>query len=136
MNSVNLIGRICHTPELKYTQTNTPVMSFSLAVDRRYSSEGKLTDFFTVVAWKHTAEFISRNFSKGQMIAITGHLEVRKWEDKKGNKRSDTEVVTDQADFCGDRKNQEGSEKSNIPAPASASGFTDLGDEDDGDLPF
>ena len=143
MNVVAIQGRITRTPELKQTQTGTSVMSFSVAVDRRFSGgEEKKTDFFDCVAWRNTAEFIARNFSKGQMIAITGHLEVRQWTDKDGNNRKNTEIIVDNSDFCGDKKKDDSGEyqsapQSATPSPTSvpASAFAEL-DEDDGDLPF
>ena len=128
MNNVNLLGRITADIELKHTQANTPVVSFTLAVDRDYKNKNgtKQTDFIDIVAWREAAEFISRHFSKGQRMAIQGRLQTRDWEDKNGNKRKAVEVVVDNAYFADGKKSE---------APT----FTPMPDDleiDDGELPF
>lgn len=129
LNSVNLLGRLTKTPELRYTANNTPVATFTLAVDRDYQSGGseRQTDFVECVAWRKTAEFVSKYFVKGQMMALHGSLQSRKWEDKNGNARVSWEVIADSVYFGGDKKSD---------ANVSADDFEDLGDDEDGTLPF
>lgn len=99
-NKVILIGRLCNAPELKQTGNGASVTNFTLAVDRKFSKgEEKQTDFFTIVAWRYTAEFICRYFTKGNAILIEGELQTRSWTDAQGNKRYATEVVADEARF-------------------------------------
>ena len=101
MNKVTLLGRVCNDLELKYTaNTNKPVLNFSLAVDRKGSKE-KVTDFFNIIAWNKTAEFIQKYFRKGQQIAISGRLQSRNWTDNNGQKRSTVEVIVEEVDFAG-----------------------------------
>ena len=106
MNNVNLLGRITADIELKHTPSNVAVALFTLAVDRGYKNEDgtKQTDFIDIVAWRNTAEFISRHFSKGQRMAIQGRLQTRDWEDKNGNKRKAVEVIVDNAYFADGKK--------------------------------
>ena len=105
INNVVLMGRLVATPELRNTQTGLAVTSFSLAVERSYARQGeqRQTDFINCVAWRNTAEFISRYFQKGSMIAVTGSIQTRNYEDKNGNKRTAVEVLVDQASFCGSK---------------------------------
>lgn len=108
MNLVALIGRLAEDPELRHTQNDTAVTSFAVAVDRGYSKGSeRQTDFITVVAWKQTAEFVCKYFSKGKMISVTGSIQVRKYEDKSGNKRQAVEVVAREVGFCESRKREE-----------------------------
>lgn len=102
LNKVILLGRLTADPELRSTQNGTSVTQFTLAVDRNYQKEQ--TDFINCVAWKKIAEFISRNFSKGRMIAVEGSLQTRNYEDKQGNKRTATEVIVSNASFTGEPK--------------------------------
>lgn len=129
LNKVIVMGRLTHTPELRYTQNQTPVASFTVAVDRDYQTGGseRQTDFVECAAWRHTAEFVNKYFTKGQMIVVSGSLQSRKWQDKAGNNRVSWEVVADSVHFCGDKK----SETMNV----SAEDFEDLGD-DEGEIPF
>lgn len=107
LNNITIMGRLTADPELKQTQSNISVTSFTIAVDRDYETNGKReTDFFDVVAWRGTAEFIARNFSKGKLIAIVGGLQTRKLEDKNGNTRVSVEIKADTAYFCGDGKKE------------------------------
>ena len=102
LNQVNIMGRVCAKPELKYTQSGLPVTNLRLAVDRNYLTNGERgTDFLTVVAWRGTAEFITSYFAKGQMMAVSGRLQVRPWTDREGNNREAVEIVADNAYFCG-----------------------------------
>lgn len=106
LNKVIIMGRLTADPELRSTQNGTSVTQFTLAVDREYQKQGeeRQADFINCVAWKQTAEFISRNFSKGRMIAVEGSLQTRNYEDKQGNKRTVTEVIVNNASFTGEPK--------------------------------
>ena len=108
LNNVVLMGRLTAMPELKTTQSGTSVLSFTIAVDRRFQQKGeeRQTDFINCVAWRHTAEFISKYFNKGDAIAVTGEIQTRKYE-VEGNKRTATEVVVNNASFCGSKNKQE-----------------------------
>jgi len=157
LNSVILMGRLTEDPELKTTTNNVSVVSFTIAVERSYAKQGfeRQTDFINVVAWRNTAEFISRYFRKGQLMAIQGSLQVRDYTDKEGNKRRVYEVVADNVHFADSKKDNNsyggnsysdnnGSYNSAPPAqqnaPVSFSN-ADAGDfeeiiTDDDDLPF
>lgn len=104
LNSVIIMGRLTADPELRTTPSGLSVTSFTVAVDRNYKSgDEKQTDFISVVAWRGTADFVTRFFKKGQMIAVQGSLQVRNYEDKNGNKRTAYEVVADNVSFCGSK---------------------------------
>ena len=147
MNQIVLMGRLTRDPELRHTQTGTAVASFSLAVDRGYASKDsgeRQTDFIDIVAWRQTAEFVSKYFTKGQMAAVTGRLQIRDWNDKDGNKRRSAEVVADNVYFTESKKSREASGtyaepksdfSSGYTSPVATSDFAEL-DDDDGDLPF
>ena len=97
------MGRLTRDPELRHTQSQTPVASFTLAVDRDYSKQegsDKKTDFIDCVAWRGTAEFVSKHFVKGRMATVSGRLQIREWTDKDGNKRRSSEVTADNVYFC------------------------------------
>lgn len=102
LNVVALMGRLTADPEIKYTQSNTPVCSFTLAVERNYARQGEQreTDFIDVVAWRNTAEFVGKYFSKGQLVAVNGSLQTRSYEDRNGNRRKAVEVVADNVHFA------------------------------------
>ena len=106
LNQLSIMGRFTAPPELKYTSNNTAVLSFTLAVDRDYSGKDKekQTDFIECVAWRHTAEFISKYFTKGSMAVVTGKLYSRKWTDKDGNKRTAWETQVDNIYFADSKK--------------------------------
>ena len=106
MNSIIIKGRLTADPELKFTQTNnTAYCGFSVAVNRRFVQEGQQdTDFFNVTAWSKTAEFISKYFTKGQEILIQGRLQQRTWETENGEKRHAVDIVAEQVEFCGSKK--------------------------------
>ena len=104
LNTVVLMGRITQDIELRSTTSGTSVIQFTVAVERYGKGEDKQTDFINCVAWKSTAEFISKYFGKGRMIAVTGRLQSRSYEDKNGNKRTAIEVNVDQASFTGEPK--------------------------------
>ena len=110
LNRVILMGRITQDLELKTTQSGISVLSFTVAVDRNYARQGeeRQTDFIDCVAWRQTADFISKYFYKGRMIAVEGTLQKRSYDDRNGNKRWATEVVVDNASFTGDSPRQQG----------------------------
>lgn len=109
LNQVVIMGRLTRDPELRYTPSNLPVVSFSIAVTRNYSSEvGETqTDFINVVAWRKTAEFISQWFVKGQMIIVVGSLQSSSWTDKNGNNRTAINVVASEVQFGEPKRNRE-----------------------------
>ena len=113
LNEIILMGRLTRDPELRYTASNTPVASFSLAVDRDFAPKGeeKQTDFIDCVAWRQTGEFASKYFQKGSMAAVKGRLQIRDWQDKDGNKRRSAEVVVDNIYFCGKKESSSGGEQ-------------------------
>lgn len=103
LNVVALMGRLVYDPELKTTQNGTNVCSFRIAVDRSFTRQGeeRKADFIDVTAWRQTAEFVSKYFQKGSMIAVEGSLQTRQYQDKNGNNRTSTEVLASQVSFCG-----------------------------------
>ena len=143
LNKIILMGRLCANPELRRTGSGTAVTSFSLACDRDFKSQSgdKETDFIEVVAWKNTAEFVSKYFSKGRMAVVEGRLQIRDWKDKDGNNRRSAEVVAENVYF-GDSK-RDGAPAGDYAAPmggyaapvSTTSSFSEIEDED-GDLPF
>lgn len=104
LNKVIIMGRITHELEIKQTTGGTAVLQFTVALDRYSKSEEKQADFISCVAWRQTAEFIAKYFGKGRMIAVTGTLHSRTYEDKNGSKHYVTEVYVDSADFTGEPK--------------------------------
>lgn len=149
LNHITIMGRLTRDPELRYTQSQTPVVSFTLAVDRDFGGRDgaeKQTDFIDCVAWRQTAEFVNKYFSKGSMAVVSGRLQIRDWTDREGGKRRSAEVVVDNIYF-GESKRREGGEMRSESRPAysssyesvspsmGASAFSELGD-DDGELPF
>ena len=144
MNHIVIMGRLTKDPERRETQTGVPVTSFTLAVDRPYTPKDgseKKADFIPVVAWRNTADFVAKYFTKGQMAAVSGRLEVREWTDKENNRRWTTEVIADNVYFTGSRKESglgPAEPKESYGAgytPVESSEFAEL-DMDDGDLPF
>ena len=134
LNHIVLMGRLTRDPELRTTQSGLSVTSFTLACDRDVKGQdGKReTDFIDVVAWRQTADFVSKYFSKGRMAIVEGRLQLRDWTDRDGGKRRSAEVVASGVYF-GDSKPSEGS--NGTPADYKPGGFAPI-DEDDGDLPF
>ena len=110
LNKLTLMGRLCAEPELHATQSGIPVCTIRLAVERNYpNQDGKReTDFFDVVAWRGTAEFICKYFSKGRMIALDGRLQTRCWADRNGNRRVAVEMVTESAYFADSKPQNHG----------------------------
>lgn len=142
LNKVTLMGRLTRDPELRYTKSETPVASFSLAVDRDFSGKNggeKETDFIDCVAWKSTAEFASKYFTKGRMAVVSGRLQIRPWTDDKGNKRRSAEVIVE-AMYFGDSKRDGSTSGAANERPAPARDPTSVEFEEiegnDSDLPF
>lgn len=126
INIVALTGRLTRDPEIKQTQSGVAVCSFSIAVDRAYKSgEERQADFIRCTAWRHSAEFLSKYFHKGDMVGVTGHLQVRSWETEDGQKREATEVVVDALSFVGGKK---------ADKPAEPGEFVEVDESED--LPF
>ena len=146
LNKIFLMGRLTRDPELRRTQSGTAVTSFSLAVDRDFKSQSgeKETDFIDVVAWRSTAEFVAKYFTKGRMAVVEGRLQIREWKDKDGNNRRSAEVVADNIYFGDSKRDGAGSDYApaygapmgGYSAPmGGTSAFAEI-DEEDGDLPF
>ena len=149
LNRIIIMGRLTRDPELRRTQSGTAVTSFSLAVDRDFKSQGgdKETDFIDIVAWRNTAEFVSKYFTKGRMAVVEGRLQIRDWTDRDGGKRRSAEVIAENVYF-GDSKREGGSDYGSAPAysapysgyaaPAAPGGHSDFAEigEEDGELPF
>lgn len=150
LNRVLLMGRLTRDPELRHTQSGTPVASFTLAIDRDFKPQGgeKETDFIDFVAWRNTAEFVSKYFSKGRMAVVDGRLQARTYEDRDGKTRKAVEVVAESVYFGDSKKDGEGNDSrqrfsnssTGYPAPAAPTGYGDNSfvelEDDDGILPF
>ena len=102
LNTAILLGRLTADPELRHTPSDVAVTSFTLAVDRSYVKSGadRQVDFIDIVAWRSTAEFVCRYFKKGNMIAVNGSIQTRKYQDRDGNNRTAFEIVADNVHFC------------------------------------
>lgn len=146
LNHITLMGRLTRDPELRRTGSGVAVANFTIAVDRDYSgSEEKETDFIECVAWRQTGEFVSKYFTKGRMIVVSGRLQVRKWKTKEGENRYTTEVVADNCYFGDSKRDGDKSATTDTyggysapaytPPAAPASDFAML-DDDDAQLPF
>lgn len=141
LNKIFIMGRLTRDPELRRTQNGTAVAGFALAVDRDYkNADGtKETDFIEVVAWRSSAEFVSKYFAKGRMAIVEGRLQIRDWTDKDGNKRRNAEVVADNVYF-GDSKKEGDSSGGYKAAGKAVDVEPDTGDfaevEDEEDWPF
>ena len=125
LNHIAVMGRLTKDPEMRYTAQNTPVASFTVAVDRDYQSGNKQTDFIDCVAWRQTGEFVSKYFHKGSMAVVCGRLQTRTYEDKANNKRKAVEIVVENIYFGESKKADTGD---------SVQGFVEL--DDSGELPF
>ncbi len=153
LNHIVVMGRLTRDPELRYTQSQVPVASFTVAVDRDFNSRDtgeRQTDFIDCVAWRSTAEFVSKYFQKGSMAAVSGRLQIRDWTDREGGKRRSAEIVADNVYFGESKRSREDGQRSGGPAsrpspagynagysdaPAGGSAFAEL-DDGDGELPF
>lgn len=135
LNHITIMGRLTRDPELRRTGSGVAVASFTIACDRDFSKDGqKETDFIDVTAWRNTAEFVSKYFSKGRMAVISGRLQIRSYTDKDGNKRKAAEVVAENVYF-GDSKNSNNSVDNSGSVTAPAQNF-DVLEDDDEKLPF
>ena len=164
LNHIVIMGRLARDPELRHTQTGTPVSTFTLAVDRDFRDKTtgeRATDWIDVVAWRGTGEFVSRYFTRGRMAVVEGRLQIRDWTDKEGNKRRSAEVVADNVYFGDSKRDGDGgsygdrggsygggsyggsygarpsapSAPADYGIPSGGDQFAELAD-DDGDLPF
>ena len=103
LNKIELMGRLTADPELRYTTSQKPVATFTLAVDRDYASGGeRQTDFVDCVIWNQGAEFVAKQFFKGKMMCLVGRLQSRKWQDNDGKNHTEWEVNVENLYFCGD----------------------------------
>ena len=149
LNRIVLMGRLTRDPELRRTQSGTAVTSFTIACDRDFKAQSgeKETDFIDIVAWRGTAEFVSKYFAKGRMAIVEGRLQIRDWTDNNGSKRRSAEVIADNIYF-GDSKRDSAPSDYGAPPPYGAhsgrgtpapmesrSDFAEIGEED-GELPF
>jgi len=142
LNQITVMGRLTRDPELRQTQTEVSVATFTVAVERDFKdkeSGEKTVDFIDVVAWRGTGEFVSKYFFKGSLVAVSGRLTIRDWEDKDGNKRRNAEIVADNVYFAEPKRADSGSaekpREQNNPPKTSQS--PDLGGDDEEDtLPF
>ena len=130
LNTITIMGRLTRDPELRRTSSGVAVASFTLACDRDYAPQGadKETDFIDVCAWRYTAEFVSKYFTKGRMAVVSGRLQIRNWQDKEGNKRRSAEILADHIYF-GEGK------KDGAETYEPQGGFSEI-TGDDPDLPF
>ena len=135
LNHIVIMGRLVRDPELRYTQSQVPVTSFRVAVDRDYGGRDgaeRQTDFIDCVAWRNTAEFVSKYFAKGSMAVVSGRLQLRDWTDREGNKRTSAEIVADNVYF-GESKRSRDEYAASMSRPGansygSASGYNNGGD--------
>ena len=149
LNHIVIMGRMVRDPELRKTQSGISVCSFTIACDRDFKSKDggeKETDFIDCVAWRSTAEFVCKYFTKGRMMAVDGRLQLRDWVDKEKNKRRSAEIQVDSAYFADSKKEQEPPEVSHgagdgfpgggFPGGGVPDGFDPFANTEDGDLPF
>ncbi len=144
LNRIVIMGRLTRDPELRRTQSGTAVTSVRIAVDRDFKGQdgSKQADFFDVVAWRNTAEFVSKYFAKGRMAIVEGRLQSRDWQDKDGNKRTSIEIVADNFYFGDSKRDGSGGDYAAPSYGSPAESYTAPGDggfaeiEEDGELPF
>lgn len=140
LNKIFIMGRLTRDPEIRETGSGNQVANFALAVDRDFKDKStgeKATDFIDVVAWRQTAEFVSRYFTKGRMAVVVGRLQIRDWTDKDGNKRKTAEVVADNVYFGDSRRDAEdGVTSSYAPPSGQAASLDGYHTEEDGEPPF
>lgn len=131
LNRIVIQGRLCADPELRRTNSGTPVTTVNVAVDRDFKNQdgSRDTDFIPIVAWKGTGEMLAKYFTKGRMIVVDGRLQIQGWTDKDGNKRRTAEIVANNVYF-GDAKRDDSAPAQSEPQ----GGFSEIAD--DGDLPF
>lgn len=143
LNHIDIAGRLTRDVELRYTQSNTAVASFTLAVDRDYADKStgeRQTDFIDCVAWRSTGEFAAKYFQKGSMAIVSGRLQLRDWTDRNGNKRRTAEILVDNIYFGGSKKEDGGNTTAPAPSaqstPSTGGQFSELDDTGDDDCPF
>ena len=147
LNHITIMGRLTRDPELRRTGSGIAVASFTVAVDRDFGGRDggeKETDFIDCVAWRQTGEFVSKYFTKGRMIVVSGRLQIRSWTDKEGNKRRTAEVVADNCYFGDSKRSDSSGDSGSSQNEYQGSGYSqqppqndfDLLDDDDGQLPF
>lgn len=138
LNKIILAGRLTRDPELRRTGSGTAVTSFNLAVDRDFKDQNgdKETDFIDVVAWRNTAEFVSKYFAKGRMAIVEGRLQIRDWTDKDGGKRRSAEIIAENVYFGDSKHEAQNKQADNMASLAGRmSGFAPI-EQEDGELPF
>lgn len=144
LNVVALMGRLTADPELRKTPSDVSVCSFSIAVDRRFVRPGeeRQADFINIVCWRQSAEFVCKYFHKGDMIALNGSIQTRRYEDNQGNKRTAFEIVADNVSFAGAKRDSSASNGGYAPESRSAqpaafsSGSDDFELLGNDDMPF
>ncbi len=153
LNKAILMGRLTRDPELRHTQNNTSVVSFTLAVDRGFRSRNQnsdqpTADFIDIVAWQSTAEFVSKWFRKGMQVAVCGRIQTRQWKDRDGNNRTAFEVVAEEVTFADTKRAGDYQTGGNFPAASQESadapsearddgnGFTEIAGGAEDELPF
>lgn len=140
LNRVILMGRLTKDPELRSTQGGSNVCSFTLAVQRKYAPKGeeRKTDFINCTAWRNTAEFISKYFQKGQLMAVEGRIETRSWDDQNGNRRYATDVVVDDAHFVESKKDSavRSEDAGYMPDPDALGDLPTISMDAEDDMPF
>jgi len=135
LNTAVLMGRLTADPELRYTTSNIPVTSFTIAVDRAYKTgEDRQTDFINIVAWRQRAEFVSKWFKKGQLVAVEGSIQTRRYQDKDGNNRTAFEVVANNVHFA-EKRDASAAPVADMAPAASAPSFSNTGADDFSELP-
>ena len=137
LNHIEIMGNLVADPELKATRSTTSVCTFRIACERDFSSNGeKVTDFIDCVAWRERAEFVCKNFSKGMPIVVSGRLQMRKWEDREGNKRSTAEIQVDTVYFAGGEKRQNTDNGEWTTKAEPKRPFDEIWNDEDEKLPF
>lgn len=136
LNHLCIAGRLTRDPELRHAPNGAAVTSFTIAVDRdrRNQNGEKETDFIDIVAWRNTAEFVTKYFNKGRLAIVSGRLHIREWTDKEGNKRRNAEVLAENIYFADSKKETSGGERFNAQSEAETE-FVEIDGDPDG-LPF
>lgn len=134
LNHICIAGRLTKDPELRHAPNGAAVTSFTIAVDRDHKNQSgaKETDFIDVVAWRNTAEFVSKYFGKGRLAIVSGRLQIREWTDKEGNKRRNAEILADNIYFGDNKKETSGGDSYSVQSEPQ---FVELDGDPDG-LPF
>ena len=137
LNHITAAGRLTKDPELRRTQNGVAVASFTIACDRdiKDASGNKQTDFIDCVAWRNTAEFVDKYFTRGRMVIVSGRLQMREWADKNGNKRRNAEILAENVYFADSKRSVENTERNETKEAAQNVDFDQV-EIDDDDLPF